>query len=251
MRSLRLNIPFFIAMLIVAILACALPTDDLIENRPPAVETAEEAARIAGEAAQTAAAQAGDLAGTAVALATTEGSKAIATAKAVAEPHVDYLKEKAASIEPDEEGIYRLVLTEEEVNAVLRLRQLVTGDILGAGAMSQEVQFREGTITLSGSIFEPIPGDLLVKMRPTIEDGRLQLETEEASLAGQEASDQLLEAPEKALAAAEEALGGTIGEALEDVPIGIQLLEITAVDGVLTITGRAKDGLPGAEEGAD
>ena len=33
MRSLRLNIPFFIAMLIVAILACALPTDDLIENR--------------------------------------------------------------------------------------------------------------------------------------------------------------------------------------------------------------------------
>jgi hypothetical protein len=74
-------------------------------------------------------------------------------------------------------------------------------------------------------------------MRPSVEDGRLQLETEEASVAGQEAPDQVLEAPEKALAAVEDALGGTLGEALEHLPIGVRLLEITAVDGELTITG--------------
>jgi hypothetical protein len=105
------------------------------------------------------------------------------------------------------------------------------------------VTFRDGTITLSGSIIEPLPGELLVRMRPSVEDGRLQLETEEATVAGREAPDQVLEAPEKALAAVEDALGGTLGEALEHVPIGVKLLEITVADGELTITGiKINDG---------
>jgi hypothetical protein len=238
----RRTILAFIGILLLATLACGLPFDNPLEERPPAVETAEEAARLAGNAAQTAAAQAGARVGAAVAVATTEGSQFIGTAKAVAAPHADYLKEKLASIEPDAEGNYRVTLTEEEVNTVLRLRQLLTGDILGAGVQSQEVKFRDGSITLSGSIIEPLPGELLVIMRPSIEDGRLQLETVEASLAGKEAPDEVLEAPEKALAAAEEALDGTLGEALEYVPIGVRLLEITAVDGELTITGSNIDG---------
>jgi len=242
MRFPRVTILVFIGMLLLATLACALPFDNPIEERPPAVETAEEAARVAGSAAQTAAAQAGDLAGTAVAVATTEGSQLIGTVKAVAAPHADYLKEKLASVEPDAEGIYRVTLTEDEVNSVLRLRQLLTGDILGAGIQSQDVTFRDGSITLSGSIFEPIPGELLVRMRPSVEDGRLQLVTEEASVAGREAPDQVLEAPEKALAAVEDALGGTLGEALEHLPVGVRLLEITAVDGELTIIGRKISG---------
>lgn len=217
--------------LLLVSLACGISVGDPAEIVPPAVETAEEAARVAGNAAQTVAAQASDLSGTAAVLATTEGSEALATIKAAATPHVDFLKEKLANIEPDEDGNYRATITEDEVNIVLRLRQLVTGDILGAAIQSQEVSFEDGNFTLSGTILEPLPGELLVKMRPTVVDGRLQLDIEESSVAGQEAPPQVLEA-------AEEAINGTLGEGLEHLPAGVQLQELTVSDGQLTIVGR-------------
>ncbi|MGD2047972.1 MAG: LmeA family phospholipid-binding protein [Chloroflexota bacterium] len=217
--------------LLLTSLACGISFGDPAEIVPPAIQTAEEAARVAGEAAQTAAAQAGDLSGTAAAVATSEGSEALATIRAAATPHVDYLKEKLASIEPDEDGYYRATLTEEEVNVVLRLRQVVTGDILGAAIQSQEVSFEEGTITLSGTILEPLPGELLVSMRPSIEDGQLQLDIEESSVAGRKAPPQVLDA-------AEEAINSTLGDGLEHLPAGVQLQELTVADGQLTIVGR-------------
>lgn len=231
MPSSRLIALMCLGTLLLLSLACGISIGDPAEIVPPAVETAEEAARVAGNAAQTAAAQAGDLSGTAAAVATSEGSEALATVRAAATPHVDYLQEKLASIEPDEDGNYRATLTEDEVNVVLRLRQVVTGDILGAAIQSQEVSFEDGTITLSGTILEPLPGELLVKMRPSVEDGQLLLEIEESTIAGQEAPPQVLDA-------AEEAISGTLGEGLEHLPAGVQLQELTVADGQLNIVGR-------------
>jgi len=227
MRDARRIMVVFLGMVLLAMMACALPFNNPIKERPAVVATAEEKARSAGKAAQTAAAQA-------MAMATTEGGPALGTVKALAAPHVDVLKDKVASVEPDAEGNYRVTLTEEEVNTVLRLRQLLSGDILGAGGQSQEVSFREGRITLSGRILEPLPGELLVTVRPTVEEGRLKLETEEASLAGREA-------PQQALAAAEGALNSTLGEALDHLPAGVRLLGITAANGELTISGIKVD----------
>jgi len=227
MRDARRIMVVFLGMVLLAMMACALPFNNPIKERPAVVATAEEKARSAGKAAQTAAAQA-------MAMATTEGGPALGTVKALAAPHVDVLKDKVASVEPDAEGNYRVTLTEEEVNTVLRLRQLLSGDILGAGGQSQEVSFREGRITLSGRILEPLPGELVVTVRPTVEEGRLKLETEEASLAGREA-------PQQALAAAEGALNSTLGEALDHLPAGVRLLGITAANGELTISGIKVD----------
>jgi hypothetical protein len=234
MRYQRFIILLFFGMLVLASLACGLPGDpaDIIA---PALETAEGAAQEAGNVAQTAAAQAGDLGGTAAAVATSEGSGLIATVKAVASPSVDTLKEKVANIEPDADGNYRVTIGEEEVNTVLRLRQLLSGDIIGAGIQSQEVGFRDGAIMLTGNILEPIPGRLTVRMRPSVVDGRFQLDIVDASVAGQTAPQQTLEA-------AEGAINSTIGEALEFLPAGVELREITAVNGELTIIGRKTEG---------
>jgi len=245
MQSLRNVILVFIALLLFTSLACGLPFGDTAESVPPAVESAKEAVQGAGSVAQTAASQAGDLPGTAAALATTEGSDLIATvkaaattegseliaaAKAAATPHADLLKEKLESIEPDADGNYRVSLGEDELNTVLRLRQLLTGDIMGAAIQSQEVQLRDGNITLTGSILEPLPGQLRVGMRPTVVEGQLQLNIEEATVADQEA-------PQEAIEAAEGAVTGSLGEALEHLPVGVQLQEITAADDELTIIG--------------
>ena len=235
MPSLRHVTLVCLGTLLLTSLAGSLSLGDPAEIVPPAVETAEEAARVAGNAAQTAAAQASDLSGTAAAVATTEGSEAIATVIAVATPHVDFLKEKLANIEPDADGNYRATLSEDEVNTVLRLRQLITGDILGAAIKSQEVNFRDGSITLSGTIIEPLPGQVQVRMRPTVQDGLFQLDIEESSVAGQEA-------PPQALEAAESAIEGTLGEALEHLPADIQLKEVTVANGELTIVGRQISG---------
>lgn len=123
-----------------------------------------------------------------------------------------------------------MTLTESEVNTALRLRQLLTGDLLGAGIQSQEVRFRDGRITLAGTILEPLPGQLLVTMLPVIEGGLLQLNFENATLAGNEA-------PQSALDAADKAIGNTLREALENLPAAIQLLDVSAANGQLTIAG--------------
>ncbi len=206
MREPRRMMVVFLGMVLLATLACALPFDNPLEEKPAVVATAEEKARAAGKTAQTAAAQA-------MAAATTEGSQALGTVKALAAPHVDTLKDKVAGVEPDTEGNYQVSLSEEEVNTVLRLRQLLSGDILGAGGQSQEVSFRDGRITLSGTILEPLPGELLVTVRPTVAEGRLKLNPESASLAGKEA-------PQQALDAADEALNSTLGEALDHLRPG-------------------------------
>ncbi len=231
MSSSRSVILVCLGLLLLTSLACDLSFGDPAEIVPPALETAEEAARVAGNAAQTVAAQAGDLAGTAAVIATTEGSELVATANALATPHADFLKDKLANLEPDEDGNYRVTLTENEVNALLRLRQLLTGDLIGAGIQSQEVNFRDGSITLSGTILEPLPGQLLVKMRPSIEAGQIQLDIQESSVAGQEA-------PQQALDAAEEAISSGLGEALEFLPDDVQLQELSVANGEITIIGR-------------
>lgn len=235
MSSQRPVILFLIGLLLLTALACGPSLGDPAEIVAPAVETAEGAVQGAANAAQTAAAQAGDLSGTAAAVATTEGSELIATAKAVVTPHVDTLKEKVANIEPDADGNYRATLGEDEVNIVLRLRQLLTGDVMGAAIQSQEVSFKDGSITLTGTIIEPLPGELLVRMHPSVEAGRLQLDIQESSVGGQQA-------PDPALEAAEAAINGTLGEALDNLPAGVRLQEITVANGELTIVGSKSEG---------
>jgi len=235
MPSQRLVILLFIGLLLLATLACGPSLGDPAEFVAPAAETAEGAAQAAANAAQTAAAQAGELSGTAAAMATTDGSELIATARAVITPHVDTLKEKVANIEPDADGNYRATLGEDEVNIVLRLRQLLTGDVMGAAIQSQEVTFRDGGITLTGTVIEPLPGELLVRMRPSVEAGRLQLDIQESSVGGQQA-------PDPALEAAEAAVNGTLGEALENLPAGVRLEEIMVANGELIIVGSQIEG---------
>lgn len=231
MRSPRLITLILLGLMLFTSLACNFFLGDQAEAIPPAIETAQEAARVAGNFAQTAAAQTGELAGTAAAVATTEGPELIATAKALATPHADYLKNRIASLKPDEEGNYRIVLTENEVNTLLRLRQLLTGDLIGAGIQSQEVSFTDGSITLAGTILEPLPGQLVVRMSPSVQDGQIQLDIQESSVAGREA-------PQQALDAAEEAISNGLDEALGYLPADVQLQEVSVGNGEIVITGR-------------
>ena len=221
----------FLSILLFTSLACDFSVGKPSINAPAAVETAEAAARSAGSAAGTVAAKAGDLAGTASALATTEGSGVVATLMAAGTPGAQYLQEKLAEIEPDADGYYRASVTEEELNVALRVRQLLSGDLLGAAIQSQEVSFEDGFITLSGSIMEPFPGKLQVRMRPSVAAGQLQLNVEDASAAGKEA-------PQEAIDAAEQAIGSAVAEAMAYIGDGIELQEITAAGGELTLVGR-------------
>jgi len=231
MRSPRAVIPLFLVTLSMVSLACGLPFGKPSINAPAAVETAEAAARTAGSVAGTAAAMAGDLAETAVAMATAEGSGAVATVMAAGTPGTQFLKDKLAEIEPDADGNYRISLTENELNVVLRVRQLFGGDLLGAAVQSQQVTLEDGMITFSGTILEPLPGEIRVRMRPTVADGQLQLNVVDASAAGKDA-------PQQAIDAAEEAISDAVSEALGYVGDGIQLTEIDVAGGELTIVGR-------------
>lgn len=51
-----------------------------------------------------------------------------------------------------------------------------------------------------------------------------------------------VDAPQQALDAAKGVINSTLGEALENLPAGVRLQEITGADGELTIIGRKIDG---------
>jgi hypothetical protein len=68
-------------------------------------------------------------------------------------------------------------------------------------------------------------------MRPAVEDGRLQLNIEQASVAGQEA-------PQQALEAAESGISGALDEMLGHLPAGVTLHDIIVAGGELTLIGR-------------
>ncbi len=225
-RFRKVLVPFL--FLVMSALACGGDIDLPEVTVPAAVETAQQLAR---QAAQSASDRAGNVAGTAVALATAEGSDALATVKAVATPHVNFLKERLNNIITDENGVYRVTLTDEELNTFNRLRQLVTGDVIGAAVQSQEISFSGGNIELTGSVFEPLPGQLQVLFRPDVEDGQLELDLIDASFTGNEL-------PQEALNSAETTLNNTLKELLTFVPDNIRLQEITITEGALTIIGQ-------------
>jgi len=211
--------------------AITLPEIDLPEIDVPAgaVSTAQAAMQGAGDVAGTAVHQAGDMVGTAAAMATEQGGPALATAQAMGTPDLTALTERLAAARPDENGNLSVTLNESELNQLLQLRYLVMS--AEPEVRDASVRFQSGAIAVNGNVPLLLPVDVTLVLRPTVADGRFDLEVVDAALGR-------VEAPELVLGFTSNLVSNALDDVMRRLPDGFELQSIVVEAGQLTISGR-------------
>jgi hypothetical protein len=242
MRRTGIHLSLWLALLILPILACGPDLNIADVTVPPgAMETAEAAGEQAAEAAQTSAAeagiavqtaavQAGDLVQTAAIVATQEGSVVVGTVQAAGTPGVNFLKEKLASAQTDENGNFSISIHDSELNRILQVAEFLANLGLPATFQNAQVTFTGGNISISASVTQPVSGRLVATFSPQVEDGRLTFDLVNASMGS-------VEVPATAVEGAESILNSSLGEAIGSLPDGLRLQQVVVEEGSLTLIG--------------
>jgi hypothetical protein len=92
------------------------------------------------------------------------------------------------------------------------------------------VRFESGVITVSGNVPLLLPFDITLVLRPSVTDGRLNLEVIDAALGR-------IDAPEVVLGFASNLVADTLNDVMRRLPEGFQLQSIIVEEGRLTISG--------------
>jgi hypothetical protein len=204
-----------------------------------AVATAQSAAGTAAVMAATGAAQGGAAVETAVAAgavetaqaaagtAASEGGAVVATVVAAGTPDINALRERLEALQPDENGNVSVTITDDEVNQVIQGGQANSGQ---SSLQNPVVTFTGGTIVLAGDVTQPVTARLTVVFVPYVADGLIRFEITQATLGN-------LNVPAALLQSAESTLNSTLGDALNNLPGGVQLTAITMGEGTMTVTG--------------
>lgn len=140
------------------------------------------------------------------------------------------LAEKFATVPiPSGGGTAEITVTDDELNQAIAVGQAAKAQT-GTPSLMQnpQVVFTGGYIVLSGTIAEPVSGQLTVSFAPYVADGTLQFDVVEASI-GQ------FRVPPVALQTAESTLNSTLGEAMSQLPEGVGLQSIVMGEGTMTV----------------
>ena len=235
-------------LLMIGLLACGvgdLPSQAQIES---GVATAQAAAQSASAyateiaptlqaAAQNASAYATETAPTieagivqlATAAANTQESAAAAHATLTA-AGIDgnYLRQKVASLRPDENGQVHVTFTETEVNLVLQYNQTETLENGETVTMNgSAVRFTGGSIIYTAQVTSPVEGDLTLVIQPYVAEGILQFSVSSADLSGQTI-------PPFLLTMVENSLNSTLNGAFSQLPVAVELTAVFVNEGNLT-----------------
>ncbi len=213
-------IPIF-ALLLLSALACNLSSR--LQQVNQTIDTAGTA--------QAAAQQAGGIVETVAAEVPEQSSAAIATIQAADSPDVKALQDRLANVQPDESGNYTVMITEDELNSVLQLRQTLTDPGSQVQLQNAVVTFSGGNITLDAKLIHPLPADIGITLLPMVVSGRVRLEVRNANLGP-------VKAPQLVLSGVEAAVNTALDQALNNVPSGVHVESITVGDNALTIVGR-------------
>ena len=214
----------------------------------PNPATVNEAAPQANELATQAATIVADQS---IALATTASTAIVAQTDAVATQAVDLiaksdpllesgstevdiepgsLAEKFASVPvPNGDGTVEVTITAAELNQAIVVGQAAKAQTeTPALIQDPQVVFSGGLIILTGTISEPISGQLTVSFMPYVANGTLQFDVVEASVGN-------LRVPPTVLQTAEQTLNSTLGAATSQLPEGVGLQSVEIGEGTMTL----------------
>ncbi|MAT98900.1 MAG: hypothetical protein CL608_17285 [Anaerolineaceae bacterium] len=140
------------------------------------------------------------------------------------------LAEKFATVPlPNGDGTVEVTVTEAELNQAIATAQAAQTQT-GTPSLIQnpQISFSGGYIILSGTVAEPINGQLTVSFSPYVVNNTLQFEVAEATIGS-------FQVPSVALQTAEQTLNNSLGAAMSQLPAGTGLQSVTVGDGSMTV----------------
>lgn len=189
-----------------------------------AATVAAQAASVATQAAELIAEE-GPVLATQAAELIEQGQTAVENGTLPIEP--GSLAERFATIPlPEGNGTVELTVTEAELNQAIAAAQAQAG--APSAIQNPQVRFTGGTILLTGTLAEPINGQLTVSFTPYVENNTLQFEVVEASIGS-------FQVPPAALQTAEQTLNSSLGTAMSQLPAGTGLQSVTVGEGTMTV----------------
>lgn len=219
--SSRYSVGVLLTFFLLAALACGLPAPAL-----PQVTIPTEAAATAAAVAQQAAAAAA----TAAAFAGEQGNVALATVVASnLDLDLTELQQKFSALQPDENGVLTVAITDNEVNRALGSQATVSQDNVTVEGL--RVAFTGGDVVLTGNLTSPIQSTLTAEFRPEIIDGQLQFTLVSASLGR-------LPIPTSMLQSIESILNNAIGQLMTSLPGNFVLQSVLIGEGTLIVSAR-------------
>lgn len=139
------------------------------------------------------------------------------------------LAEKFATVPIPSDGTVEVTITAAELNQAIAAGQAAK-EQAGTPLLIQnpQVAFTGGLIILTGTISEPLSGQLTVSFMPYVANGTLQFDVVEASVGN-------LRVPPAILQTAEQTLNSTLGTATSQLPAGVGLQTVVMGEGTMTV----------------
>lgn len=144
---------------------------------------------------------------------------------------MESLNARMSQAVPDENGQITVSISESELNQVL---QSLGTRSNGATASNVSINFSNELIIFEADITRPANGRLFISFLPYVSGGTLQFEVVEVSLDGNRV-------PNAVVASAEATLNSTLGEAMNQLPQNVVLVDIVVGEGLMTIFGQVQN----------
>jgi hypothetical protein len=202
-----------------------------------AAQGAQSALNSASETAKNTVGQVGEGLQAAGTVVVEQGGEVAEVVSSAGETTAEVLKERIASLQPDDDGNFTIAIQQDEINKIIKIQELFAGPVPGNPLRNKSVAFQQGFIIFTAEALEPLGGQLLVRFSANVEDDRVRFEVIDASLGENET-------PQSVLDAAAETLDSTLGEALRHLPPTLKIREIVISDGSFILNG----GGPGTED---
>ncbi len=169
-------------------------------------------------------------AATAVA-ATAEATLANAAASQLVEelPSSEEIASSIAPAIPEGNTPINITITDAELNEQIQAQQTAVQQ--QANIDNLTASFSNGNVNLSGTLNEPINGQINIIFRPYLAGNRIQFEVVSATFGN-------MSVPAVGLSAVQSALNDTLTGTLNNLPATITIQELIVGDGVMTVVGN-------------
>lgn len=169
-------------------------------------------------------------AATAVA-ATAEAAVANAAASQLAEelPSSEEIAGRFASAIPAGNTPINVTITDAELNEQITAQQTAVQEQANINNLS--ARFSGGNVILSGSLTQPISGDIIITFRPYLAGNTIQFEVISATFGN-------MSVPAVGLSVVQSTLNDTLVGTLNNLPADITIQELSVGDGMMTVVGN-------------
>ena len=143
----------------------------------------------------------------------------------------EILQQKLENVEPDENGVFEVTFTEDEVNEMLLVRRADAPEGEAEDLQNFLIRFEEGEVVLDSELGGPFDDLLVARFTPLAKDGAIQVNLKEASIGS-------VDVPVRFLNGLESVMNGLMQTLIDNLPTANSLRAVEVHDGSLTLVAQ-------------